>query len=269
MPGGKRNVLRPPPWDRGEVESASFGTWLRRQREAREISLRDIADRTKISLRYLEAMEDDRFDLLPAPIFAKGFLKEYARYVGLSPDDVVNHYLAVQPPEEPRPEQRSERRLRSSWTYGLVLGLGGLLLLALLTLLAFWAEHRKQSPAAAPPPIAPPAAAVIPAAAAPVAAPVPPPSAPIEVTLDFSQDCWVDALVDGIKRTAELHVQGESMQIDARESVVLTLGKPAAVEAQVNGYPLAFGNKAGEVLHDFKIDLDTVRALKEKKEGRR
>ena len=44
------------------------------QREMREISLRDIADRTKISRRYLEAMEADRFDLLPAPLFAKGFL---------------------------------------------------------------------------------------------------------------------------------------------------------------------------------------------------
>ncbi|HET9228574.1 MAG TPA: helix-turn-helix transcriptional regulator, partial [Thermoanaerobaculia bacterium] len=86
---------RQPPWDKPpEPEgSVSFGDWLRRQREMREISLRDIADRTKISLRYLEAMEDNRFDLLPAPIFAKGFLREYARYVGLSPDEVVNHYL--------------------------------------------------------------------------------------------------------------------------------------------------------------------------------
>ena len=50
----------------------------------REISLREIAERTKISLRYLEALEEDRFDLLPAPVFAQGFLREYARYVGLN-----------------------------------------------------------------------------------------------------------------------------------------------------------------------------------------
>src|SRR5688572_25847284 len=87
--GGKR----PPPWEKEAVptETGSFGDWLRRQREMREINLRDIAERTKISLRYLQAMEADRFDLLPAPIFAKGFLREYARYVGLSPDEVVNH----------------------------------------------------------------------------------------------------------------------------------------------------------------------------------
>src|SRR5436305_2965630 len=94
--------MRPSPWDRSaaEAEPGSFGHWLRRQRELREISLRDIAERTKISLRYLEAMEDDRFDLLPAPVFAKGFLREYARYVGLSPDEVVNHWLSVQPAVE-------------------------------------------------------------------------------------------------------------------------------------------------------------------------
>ena len=78
-PGAGKRPNRQPPWEKEAVstESGSFGDWLRRQRELREISLRDIAERTKISLRYLEAMEADRFDLLPAPIFAKGFLREY------------------------------------------------------------------------------------------------------------------------------------------------------------------------------------------------
>ena len=79
----------------------------------REINLRDIAERTKISFRYLEAMEADRFDLLPAPIFAKGFLREYARYVGLSPDDVVNHYLSVHSPEELAGDPKEDTKVRS------------------------------------------------------------------------------------------------------------------------------------------------------------
>ena len=120
------------------TDSGSFGDWLRRQREMREISLRDIAERTKISLRYLEAMEEDRFDLLPAPIFAKGFLREYARYVGLSPDEVVNHYLSVQQPEEladpkedtkvrarPKPVDPGPTPVRRNWSWGLLLALAG------------------------------------------------------------------------------------------------------------------------------------------------
>src|SRR5215212_5908040 len=137
--GGPNTPKRQPPWDKPpEAETtAAFGDWLRRQREMREISLRDIADRTKISLRYLEAMEADRFDLLPAPIFAKGFLREYARYVGLSPDEVVNHYLAVHQPEElDQPGdatliamERKRRKKGRSWTWGIFLLLAGALLL--------------------------------------------------------------------------------------------------------------------------------------------
>ena len=66
------------PWQQGDEETASFGSRLRRQREVRDIGLREIADASKISLRYLEAFEQDRFEALPAVVFAKGFLREYA-----------------------------------------------------------------------------------------------------------------------------------------------------------------------------------------------
>src|SRR5919106_4236636 len=80
------------PW---EGEGGSFGNWLRQQREIRNITLREISDNTKIAMRYLEALEEDRFEVLPAPIFAKGFLREYAKYVGLDADEVVNFYIAA------------------------------------------------------------------------------------------------------------------------------------------------------------------------------
>ncbi|MGH9361710.1 MAG: helix-turn-helix domain-containing protein, partial [Thermoanaerobaculia bacterium] len=129
--GTARFENRPPPWGKDpDAEPVSFGTWLRRQREMRGVDLRDIAERTKISLRYLEAMEEDRFDILPAPIFAKGFLREYARHVGLSPDEVVNHFLAVhQPPAgDDEPVVARERGGRAR-------GLMQVLLLALAALL--------------------------------------------------------------------------------------------------------------------------------------
>jgi cytoskeleton protein RodZ len=272
-PGGpKRTVLRPPPWDKSAEgdSSASFGTWLRRQREAREISLREIAERTKISLRYLEAMEGDRFEVLPAPVFARGFLREYARYVGLSPDDVVNHYLSVQQPQasEEGADARRERRSRGPWPHWLTLAVAVLLLLGLAALLAFlsdrWRQRRAGGAESRPPIVAPVAAPVPPAPPVPAT----PPSAPLEVTVDFNQECWVEAVIDGASRRAEMREQGESMQIEARQSVVFTkLGNAAAVDIQVNGYPYPLDKKRGEVLRDLKIDLDTVRALKAKKEG--
>lgn len=90
---GRRPSIELADDDGGPAEA--FGVWLRRQREGREIDLREIAETSKISMRYLQALETGRFDLLPARVFAKGFLRQYARYVGLDPEEVVNAFLAA------------------------------------------------------------------------------------------------------------------------------------------------------------------------------
>src|ERR1700759_4894309 len=71
------------------AELAAFGEELRRERELRGISLKEIADATKISKRFLEAIERNDHNTLPAPVFTRGFVREYARYLGLSADEIV------------------------------------------------------------------------------------------------------------------------------------------------------------------------------------
>ncbi|MBZ0102778.1 MAG: helix-turn-helix domain-containing protein, partial [Thermoanaerobaculia bacterium] len=134
----------------------SLGTWLRAQREARGVSLREIADDSKISLRYLEALEADRFAVLPAPVFTRGFLREYARIVGLDGDEVVNLYLQVAPPREPEsgesplapPASASLRRSGEGRGLGPVLLVTLLLLAGLVALLVWWL--RREAPPAGP-----------------------------------------------------------------------------------------------------------------------
>ena len=72
---------------------ASFGESLKRERELREISLREIADATKINIRYLEALEQNRFDTLPGGVFNKGFIRAYARFIGVEGETLVDSYL--------------------------------------------------------------------------------------------------------------------------------------------------------------------------------
>jgi cytoskeleton protein RodZ len=71
---------------------ASLGEHLKAHREESGVSLEEIARRTRINLTYLEDLEEDRFDHLPAPIFTIGFLKQYADCVGLDPQEVVFRY---------------------------------------------------------------------------------------------------------------------------------------------------------------------------------
>ena len=72
---------------------SSFGETLRRERELRQISLREIAEATKINLRYLDALERDEFKHLPGGGFNTGFVRAYAQFIGIDPETMVTAYL--------------------------------------------------------------------------------------------------------------------------------------------------------------------------------
>ena len=76
-----------------ELPAVLTGAHLQKLREARGISLRHIATVTKIGLRFLEYVEQDRFALLPAPVYLRGFLLEYARLVGIDPRRAADAYM--------------------------------------------------------------------------------------------------------------------------------------------------------------------------------
>jgi cytoskeletal protein RodZ len=71
---------------------ASFGEALKHERESRNISLREIAETTKINIRYLEALEAERFTALPGGIFNRGFVRAYANYIGIDSDATLRDY---------------------------------------------------------------------------------------------------------------------------------------------------------------------------------
>ncbi|MEN6561067.1 MAG: RodZ domain-containing protein [Acidobacteriota bacterium] len=73
----------------------SLGQALREQREARNISLEEIAASTKIVPRYLEALEADRLKAMPGGFFIKGIIRSYAKAVGLDPEEVLARYRAA------------------------------------------------------------------------------------------------------------------------------------------------------------------------------
>lgn len=77
--------------------NTSFGTRLRLQREREQISLADIAERTKIRLSLLEALERDDVRHWPSGIFRRSYLRAYALAIGLEPEATVREFLALYP----------------------------------------------------------------------------------------------------------------------------------------------------------------------------
>lgn len=85
-----------------------FGEELRVHRERRGISLDDVAVSTRISLRHLSALEEDRFRELPGGVFSRGIVRSYAQCCGLEPDGTVKNFLEAMRASGVSPEQKDD-----------------------------------------------------------------------------------------------------------------------------------------------------------------
>jgi cytoskeletal protein RodZ len=133
----------------------SFGQNLRKAREARNITLQEIAATTKIGTRALQAMENDRFDELPGGIFNKGFVRAYARCVGLDEEKTVAAYLEAAKATLPETDmealasQVSTARASTRdpwWSLNAATFVGILAVIVAFGLAALWLkEHRREA----------------------------------------------------------------------------------------------------------------------------
>ncbi|MGQ4807939.1 hypothetical protein NKDENANG_01305 [Candidatus Entotheonellaceae bacterium PAL068K] len=76
------------------TDADSLGSYLRRERESRQVSLQDISAVTKVQLKFLEALEADRYDQLPPAPFVVGFLRAYAQCLALESEKIIAAYYA-------------------------------------------------------------------------------------------------------------------------------------------------------------------------------
>jgi cytoskeleton protein RodZ len=126
----------------GVDRSDDFGSRLRAARERKGISLREIANRTKISVAVLDALERNDISRLPGGIFSRAFVRSYANEVGLDPEQAIQDFIsefpadsviAGHPPSDPVEDTElfeSERRVASSalWILGASVMLAGAVL---------------------------------------------------------------------------------------------------------------------------------------------
>jgi cytoskeletal protein RodZ len=122
-----------------QVSSDSLGNYLRDEREQRGVSLQEISAMTKIQMRFLQALEEDAYERLPAPPFVVGFLRAYAQCLCLDADEIVavyqKYYRVQEKPERsqlpltPAMRQRTRVGVISAGAGVLILGLIAVLLL--------------------------------------------------------------------------------------------------------------------------------------------
>jgi len=247
----------------------TVGERLREARERQKVSLHAIAEKTNISVRFLDAIEKNQFDKLPGGIFTRGFIRSYAMQVGLDPDAAVAQFLSDEPGAR---EEIDDGPVGNRAGLGIALMLGaGLIVVALVLGLVYlfapdWLGVRAVTPpagqsaiadataaetpvTATPAPPAPPAAAApavaIPETAATTGAPpaIPEvtaaasPKAPLYLVLQPSGKCWVQVSADGQMRVARELSAGETVTIEAAERLQIVVGDAGALGYELNGRP--------------------------------
>ncbi len=109
---------------------SDIGDILRDARQSKHLSVLEVAEATRIKASYLEALEHGDYGLLPGPAYVTGFLRNYATFLGMHPDDIVQEYHAHRPAVQPavKPATRvlasgHERRMRGRvlWVLSAVL----------------------------------------------------------------------------------------------------------------------------------------------------
>jgi cytoskeletal protein RodZ len=244
---------------------ASFGENLRRERELRGVDLRDIADATKISVRFLQALEQDRVDILPGGIFPRSFVRQYARYLGLDPDRTVTEFDSVYGVEPPAPRTTPSRRRSEGRPFFVVLGV---LLLAVVGFLA-WKTSRTATPAgdASPVAVVPPPTSFPPDRVYPPPTPTPNPQpsagdvAGLVLAIAAKQDCWTAVQADGARVLDRILKADETVTLNAKSELVLSVGNAGGVTYTLNGRPGVPLGRDGEVRRNIVITRESMASL--------
>ncbi|MBZ5720768.1 MAG: DUF4115 domain-containing protein [Acidobacteriia bacterium] len=265
----------------------SFGARLKREREQRKITLDDISAATKIGTRFLRALEDEHFDQLPGGIFNKGFVRAYARHLGVDEEQAIADYLEAsgatvpggptealekKPAVEVQPQPESREALNIPW------GILAALLLVVAFGFAAWGFYTREKQKEATHPTeqlapsssssvdaSPPAAAGETAAAALGAEPAIPvgsgqttkpvnnqptaasSSAAFTVTVKAHEDCWVTITVDGKQIMQDTLVAPAEKSIGAQKEITVRGGNIGALDVFFNGKKLPAQGDYGEV----------------------
>jgi cytoskeletal protein RodZ len=221
-----------------------------------------MAEATKISLRFLDALEKGRIDQLPGGLFPRAFVRQYAKQLGLDAEKVVAEFL-YEHGESGLPEKPA-----ASVSAGPGISRGLLLFLAVAVaggVLTWKRMGTARDAASAQPP-----ATSLPVVIQPTDRVYPPPPSlgaltPVTVTgsgitlsLTAQADCWVLAEADGQTVLNRVLSSGESETFEAHGQIVLSVGNAGGLVLKVNDHPGVSLGRRGEVKRNIVINKESL-----------
>jgi cytoskeleton protein RodZ len=259
--------------DHTQPHAVNTGAELREARERHGLSLDQLSQTTKITVKILRSIETNQLEKLPEPVFLRGFLRAYAHEVGLDPAETVEQYLSqFRPPAETSEmpltanEARGAPHGPSEHTNDTFAGMKPVpaaqaLITILVVAAAFgmirWAAHvRRSDQVATPAQTSQPAsrdaavaghAEVGTSGSSTHAANTTVPAG-FRMVIQAQGPCWISATVDGATVMRRLMQPREAQALDVHEEAVLRVGDPGAVAFSINGAHGRSLGRAGEAV---------------------
>jgi cytoskeletal protein RodZ len=231
------------------MSSTPFGEHLRREREMRGVSLDEISAATRISTRFLEAIEKDQWDQLPGGVFNRGFIRSIARFLGLDEDSLVAEYAlgnsnsAPAPAAAPRAKNRMPRNWQPAATAVVVVGVllaGGIFGLHRYgDDLSAWIRSRYQAVRAAGKSVPEPASGAASATTAD-------PTQVLTLKVQARKAANVKVSADGKIVFDGAVGPGDSRQFDAQSQFDVSASDSSAITLDLNGQALSAVGSPGQ-----------------------
>jgi cytoskeletal protein RodZ len=256
---------------------ATLGQQLKQSREEKGVSLHEIAESTHIGVRFLQAIENDAYDVLPGGVFNRAFVRKFAKEVGFDEEQAVNLYEEQLEEQGGEPERSyqlgvEEFETRPTSGNGLLLSFVALIILGALAYAAYQyftpassetertALSGVSSPTPTPAATETPAPSVSPdASASPAASPAESPAASptaspgpsptpgtastdaIHVQLAApTEEVWLSVKPDGKEAERMILKTGEAREYDVSEKIVLSIGRVQSLKIAINGRNMDF-----------------------------
>lgn len=241
----------------------SLGEYLRRQRELKGLSLRDISDKTRIGISYLRHVEENQFDRIPGEIFLRGFLRLYAKALGLQEKEILERYNLLYEKKDREEEVAQENK--KEWHYRFISWLRhrkipswawAVPILLIVIILFQGLPKKRERPTLSSKEVNKITKPVSPTS--PASSTILPTEIPQELTLfiEAVEETWIKVLIDGDEvREALLNV-GDSINFNARKNFSLTIGNAGGVKIRFNGKELKTLGPSGKVIKDLILSKE-------------
>ncbi len=242
---------------------ATLGQDLKRERELRGISLEEISNSTKISLKQLEALEQDRLDDLPGKFFIKAILKAYAKSIGLEEDTVLNKYYEESLLQAPFPESKHHKEKHKPPIPKKIIGIAILVIISISILIIVYLTSWQTKTALPQEEIKP---WILTQKEPPISFPGinPSQSSVIEeeklaLEISFTEETWLQVYADGKLEVEDTKMPGDRISVEAFEELLIHLGNAGGVAYRLNdreGKP--FG-ASGVTVRNIRITLENFK----------